>query len=177
MTEFYSIKEIANLCNKHKSSVQRKLTKKGLEEIDNQLLTRYKKEEGYNGKLQLFFNEYAVKYIMTMFDKSLNYYEIDDVDLYTLSKKFNNKEHDKNISNIDDLIDFINNDKISYTDKLDKIANLKNHMNKLEDENIKLKIDVDGYQKQVDQMEIHIHYQDEEIKYLRDEVLKEIKKR
>lgn len=43
MTEFYSIKEIANLCNKHKSSVQRKLTKKGLEEIDNQLLTRYKK--------------------------------------------------------------------------------------------------------------------------------------
>lgn len=114
---------------------------------------------------------------MTMFDKSLNYYEIDDVDLYTLSKKFNNKEHDKNISNIDDLIDFINNDKISYTDKLDKIANLKNHMNKLEDENIKLKIDVDGYQQQVDQMEIHIHYQDEEIKYLRDEVLKEIKKR
>lgn len=177
MTEFYSIKEIANLCNKHKSTVQRKLTKKVLEDINNQMLAIYKKEEGYNGKLQLFFNEYAVKYIMTLFDKELDYYAIDDKDLYELSKRFNDKKHNKNINNIDDLVDYINNDEISYVDKLDKITNLKNHMNKLEDENSSLKIDIDGYRQQVDQMEIHIHYQDEEIKYLRDEVLKEIKKR
>lgn len=177
MTEFYSIKEVANLCNKHKSTVQRKLTKKVLEDINNQMLAIYKKAEGYNGKTQLFFNEYAVKYIMTLFDKELDYYSIDGIDLYELSKRFNNKEHNKNINNIDDLIDYINNDKINYKDKLDKITNLKNHMNKLENENIRQKIDLDRYQQQVDQMEIHIHYQDEEIKYLRDEVLKEIKKR
>ena len=112
---------------------------------------------------------------MTLFDKELDYYSIDGIDLYELSKRFNNKEHNKNINNIDDLIDYINNDKISYKDKLDKITNLKNHMNKLENEIIRQKIDLDRYHQQVDQMEIHIHYQDEEIKYLRDEVLKEIK--
>lgn len=114
---------------------------------------------------------------MTLFDKELDYYAIDDKDLYELSKRFNDKEHNKNINNIDDLIDYINNDEISYVDKLDKITNLKNHMNKLEDENIRRKIDLDSYQQQVDLMEIHIHYQEEEIKYLRDEVLKRIKKR
>ena len=63
-----------------------------------------------------------------------------------------------------------------YKDKLDKIAKLKSHLNKIEDENTKLKIDLKGYERQTDLMDIHIHSQDEEIKYLRDEVLKEIKK-
>lgn len=50
MTEFYSIKEVANLCNKHKSTVQRKLTKKVLEDINNQMLAIYKKQKDIMAK-------------------------------------------------------------------------------------------------------------------------------
>lgn len=140
-------------------------------------LATYKKEKGYNGKLQLFLNEYAVKYIMTLFNKNLNYYEIYQMNLYELSKRINDEKKNKHINNIDDLINYINNDKISYKDKLDKIANLKSRMNKLEYENASLKLDVAGYKEQLDEMAAHNAYIENEIEYLRDEVLKEIKKR
>ncbi|WP_458645828.1 hypothetical protein, partial [Staphylococcus epidermidis] len=66
MTQFYSIKEVANLSNKHKSTLQTKLTKNLLQHINNQILPIYKKPQPYNHKTQLFFNQYPLKYIITL---------------------------------------------------------------------------------------------------------------
>lgn len=173
--QFYSIRDIAQLCNKSKSTISRKLTKEVLTDIDSQILAKFKEDDGYNNKRQLFFNDYAVKYIMTLFYKHLNYYEIMDDDLYELSNSLTHNK-DKNLNTVEDLINYISDENTDYKDKLDKIAKLKSHLNKIEDENTKLKIDLKGYERQTDLMDIHIHSQDEEIKYLRDEVLKEIKK-
>ena len=64
---YYSVKEIAEKTNKHKSTVHRKLTEEVLNHIDKTILMNFKKENRHGNVEQLVFNEYATKYIISLF--------------------------------------------------------------------------------------------------------------
>ncbi|HAR5545252.1 TPA: helix-turn-helix domain-containing protein, partial [Staphylococcus aureus] len=89
--EYYSLAQVAQICNRDKSTVSRKLSKNNLEDMKNLINPQIVKRNGYNNKEQLFFNEYAVKYIISLCYKNLDYYQIEDINLNDLQKYYLDK--------------------------------------------------------------------------------------
>lgn len=176
MEEYYSIKDVANICNKNKSSVSRKLTNLCFEIMDDDFDMHFKKQKGYNNIEQFFFNEYAVKYIISLFYKDLDYNIIKDMPLNQVLKKINTTKINTKLSNIEILIDLVSNPNSDTIDILNTISNIKSDFNKLNDEINLLKSLENEHKKDLAHMDFWIDKQNEEIDFLKNEILKRLKK-
>ncbi|WP_235164902.1 hypothetical protein [Escherichia coli] len=176
MEEYYSIKDVANICNKNKSSVSRKLTNLCFEIMNDDFDMHFKKQKGYNNIEQFFFNEYAVKYIISLFYKDLDYNIIKDMPLNQVLKKINTTKINTKLSNIEILIDLVSNPNSDTIDILNTISNIKSDFNKLNDEINLLKSLENEHKKDLAHMDFWIDKQNEEIDFLKNEILKRLKK-
>ncbi|MFF8274438.1 hypothetical protein ACF043_12835 [Staphylococcus warneri] len=173
---YYSVKEIAEKTNKHKSTIHRKLTEEVLNHINKTALMNFKKETRRGNVEQFVFNEYATKYIISLFYNEIDYDEIEEIPLSIIEEKIKSKKIESKLNNIEQLIKLISNQNSKTIDILSIITNIKSDFNKLIDENRQLKWHKKLDQKHIDEQDIYIVKQEEEIDFLKNEILKRLKK-
>lgn len=176
--EYYSLAQVAQICNRDKSTISRKLNKSNLENMKNLISPQIVKRNGYNNKEQLFFNEYAVKYIISLCYKNLDYYQIEDINLNDLQKYYLDKnKKSRGVSNIDYLNHLIINDS-NKLDILDALMNVKNELNDLKMKNALLISKIEMYEEENDKIDAFasstISEKDKEIEFLKEQVLKSL---
>ncbi|HAU5931174.1 TPA: hypothetical protein JD478_002709, partial [Staphylococcus aureus] len=91
-------------------------------------------------------------------------------------KKINTTKINTKLSNIEILIDLVSNPNSDTIDILNTISNIKSDFNKLNDEINLLKSLENKHKKDLAHMDFWIDKQNEEIDFLKNEILKRLKK-